>query len=263
MKKIFTILVTSLMLTACSHSNNYGVCVFRDGKTNGINMNISFPMHSVMKFPLALYVADCMNQNSVALEDSMLVKKADLMPNTWSPMLKMFEDERYFSYAELLTLSLQQSDNNACELLFQRFGSPSLVEAFILHLGFPHIHIRWTEREMAADQSLSKDNNCTPCEMAKLFHWFYENRDHDDYLRFLWQTMAACQTGKERLPSAFPNEAICVHKTGTGFPFQDGTMDRNDTGIVILPNGTAIMIAVFVPHAKDESDVSSIAKEFL
>ena len=41
-----------------------------------------------------------------------------------SPMLKTFENQRTFTYSELLALSLQQSDNNACDILFERCGSP-------------------------------------------------------------------------------------------------------------------------------------------
>ena len=33
-----------------------------------------------------------------------------------------------FTYSELLALSLQQSDNNACDILFERCGGPNTVD---------------------------------------------------------------------------------------------------------------------------------------
>ena len=45
-------------------------------------------MHSVMKFPQALYVADYLSRKGVDLDDTIVVDKADLMQDTWSPMRK-------------------------------------------------------------------------------------------------------------------------------------------------------------------------------
>ena len=93
-------------------------------------------MHSVMKFPQALYVADYLCRKGLALDDTIVVNKADLMQDTWSPMLKRFEGKMAFSYAELLELSLGQSDNNASELLFKYCGKPKAVEKYMRKLGF-------------------------------------------------------------------------------------------------------------------------------
>ena len=67
-------------------------------------------MYSVMKFPQALYVADFLARNNIELNTGVLVRKDDLMQDTWSPMLNTFENEETFTYSELLALSLQQSD---------------------------------------------------------------------------------------------------------------------------------------------------------
>ena len=40
----------------------------RDGSVSGIKENERFAMHSVMKFPQALYVADYLSRKGVALD---------------------------------------------------------------------------------------------------------------------------------------------------------------------------------------------------
>ena len=244
-------------------SDIYGECLYVDGNATGGRMEKPFAMHSIMKFPQAIFVAECLKKNSISLHETILVKRKELVENTWSPMLKMFDQERDFSYAELLKLSLAQSDNNACDILFKRLGDPYIVEDYLHKKGFTEIHIKWTEREMGINPSRAADNNCTPRDMARLFEWFYKNKGQNEYLGFVWETMANCQTGTERISSIIPQGSVFVHKTGTGFPSKDKRQDRNDAGVIIMPNGTHQVIAVFAPQSIRESDVATIGKKYI
>ena len=48
--------------------SSYGACIMHDGSVSGINMDERFAMHSVMKFPQALYVADYLSRKGLALD---------------------------------------------------------------------------------------------------------------------------------------------------------------------------------------------------
>ena len=244
-------------------SDIYGACLYVDGNATGVRMEKPFAMHSIMKFPQAIFVAEYLKKNSISLDETIIVKKDELVENTWSPMLKMFDQERDFSYAELLKLSLAQSDNNACDILFKRLGDPYIVEDYLHKKGFTEIHIKWTEREMGINPSRAADNNCTPRDMARLFEWFYKNKGQNEYLGFVWETMANCQTGTERISSIIPQGSVFVHKTGTGFPSKGKRQDRNDAGVIIMPNGTHQVIAVFAPQSTKESEVATIGKKYI
>ena len=270
MKKIVT-LVFALVATSCwaqkpisdsARPSNYGTCIIRDGFVSGINKDECFAMHSVMKFPQALYVADYLSRKGLALDDTIVVDKADLMQDTWSPMLKRFEGKQAFSYAELLELSLAQSDNNACELLFKHCGKPRAVEKYIRKLGFYDIHVRMTEEQMHNNPAKAIENSSTPAEMARLFEWFYHHKDDNLYLTFIWKTMEDCSTGLKRIPAAIPEDARTVHKTGTGFP-SEGLQDMNDAGIILMPDGSHVIIAVFTTNSPSEAVVAYIAKQLL
>ena len=268
MRKIVT-LVYALIITSCwaqkpiSDSTSYGACIMRDGSVSGVNQNERFAMHSVMKFPQALYVADYLSRKGLALDDTIVVDKADLMQDTWSPMLKLFEGEKPFSYAELLELSLGQSDNNASELLFKHCGKPKAVEKYMRKLGFRDIHIRMTEEQMHKNPAKAIENSSTPAEMVRLFEWFYHHKDDNQYLTFIWKAMADCSTGLKRIPAAIPADARIVHKTGTGFPLPEGVQDMNDAGIILMPDGSHVIIAIFTKQSSSEAVIVNIARQLL
>ena len=239
MRKIVT-LVCAFFVTSCwaqisdnTRPSSYGACIMRNGSIVGINENECFAMHSVMKFPQALYVADYLSRNGLDLDDTIVVDKADLMQDTWSPMLKRFEGKKAFSYAELLELSLGQSDNNACELLFKYFGKPQTVEKYMRKLGFHDIHIRMTEEQMHKNPAKAIENSSTPAEMVRLFDWL------------------------------IPVGARIVHKTGTGFPLPEGVQDINDAGIILMPDGSRAIAAVFTTKSTSEAEIADIARQLL
>ena len=265
MRKIVTI-VCALIATSClgqdliCDSTSFGACIMRDGSFVGINENERFAMHSVMKFPQALYVADYLSRKGLDLDDTIVVEKADLMQDTWSPMLKQFEGKGTFSYAQLLELSLGQSDNNASELLFKFCGRPKAVEKYMRKLGF---HIRMTEEQMHKNPAKAIENSSTPAEMVRLFECFCHHKDDNQYLTFIWNVMADCSTGLKRISAAIPADARIVHKTGTGFPSPEGVQDMNDAGIILMPDGSHVIIAVFTTHSSSEAVIANIARQML
>jgi beta-lactamase class A len=265
-------LVSSISVDA--QNEVIGAYVKKGGTESGINATSRFPMYSVMKFPQALYVADFLSRNNIELDTEVIVRKDKLMQDTWSPMLSTFEVQRSITYSELLALSLQQSDNNACDILFERCGGPRAVEKYIRNLGFKDIRIQKTEKQMHArstsgrlqgkNPSLSNKNWCTPQSMVELLGWFITHHNDNEPLRYIWKLMEECQTGGDRLPAAVPSSAKVVHKTGTGYPFPSGLPSGIcDVGIIILENGQQLPIAVFITTPSSQSRISDVAKQLL
>ena len=63
--------------------------------------------------------------------------------------------------------------------------------------------------------------------------------------------------------SIIPQGSVFVHKTGTGFPSKDKRQDRNDAGVIIMPDGTYQVIAVFAPQSVKEDDVATVGKKYI
>ena len=257
------LVLLALPVALFAQTGNVGACFIKGDTCIMVNEDQSFPMHSVMKFPQALYVANYLEKNDLRLDSQVLVRREDLVSETWSPMLKMVDDEARFSFGELLSLSLQQSDNNACDILFERCGSPADVEDYIKSIGFQDIQIRMTERQMHDSPTFAVENNCTPKAMARLFEWFYHHHNDTESFRYVWDCMAACHTGEGRIPAVVPDGAVVVHKTGTGFSSHEGASDMNDAGIVLFPDGQYFVVAVFVRSSNSETQVAEIVRQML
>ena len=92
------------------------------------------------------------------------------------------------------------------------------------------------------------------------------------YKDFIYQTMVECQTGQDRLVAPLLGKGVTVgHKTGTGdFNAKGQQIGCNDIGFVLLPNGHAYSIAVFVKDSAESSlenskiiaDISRIVYEY-
>ena len=72
-------LIIPTLLFAQQKVEKYGAYMIRNDSVSGINENEHFAMHSVMKFPQALYVADYLSRKALSLDDTIVVNKADLM----------------------------------------------------------------------------------------------------------------------------------------------------------------------------------------
>ena len=263
-KKI-SLLFIVLLLASQAQAQRCGACIIKgDVVTSfGNSFEKRYEMNSVMKFPQAIYVAHYLDSCGISLDQRVTVKKQDLEQNTWSPMLKMIDVEQEFSYGQLLALSLQQSDNNACDLLFKLCGGPRDVQNYLRSLGFNNIRLKWTEKQMHNKPRRSRDNWCTPSDMTHLLEWFYCERQSNSVLIYLWDLMLSCETGNNRIKAALPSGAQLAHKTGTGFSKGKTLRGINDVGIVVMPNGDFYPIAIFIKHTKREEEVAEIAKFLL
>ena len=119
------------------------------------------------------------------------------------------------------------------------------------------------EEQMHKNPAKAIENSSTPTEMVRLFEWFYHHKDDNRYLTFIWKAMADCSTGLKRIPAAIPADARIVHKTGTGFPSAEGVQDMNDAGIILMPDGNHVLIAVFTTHSPSEAVIADIARQLL
>lgn len=274
MNRIITfIIATSLVLTGCAQRKaalqgkiealigdfpaEVGVSVFAPADTVAINAEGHFPMFSVVKFHQALAVSERIRTNQVHLTTEagsyyVKVTAEDLKPDTWSPLREEHPEGGVFSVRQLMEYSLVNSDNNACDLLFNHFATPGQVEDCIRNWGIKGCGVAWTENEQHIDPQRAYDNWTTPSAAASLLKKFYEVHVMDDFSLFVWDTMAKCNTGAARIPKYISDKAsVIVHKTGTGFILEDGTVTGiNDIACIVLPDGSHFELAVFISNAK-------------
>lgn len=239
-----------------------GIAVIVDGKdTITVNNNAHYPLMSVFKFHQALALADYMNQRNIPLDTPLHIEASDLKPNTYSPLRdKHPQGNIDMSIADLLKYTLQQSDNNACDILFNYQGGPESTNKYIHSLGIDSCSIAFTENDMHEDMNRCYLNWSTPLAAAQLLEVFlHQPLFGKTYKDFIYQTMTECKTGADRLFAPLSGKNVIIgHKTGTGDKNTKGQLTAiNDIGFVILPNKHTYSIAVFVKDSEESPKASS------
>lgn len=253
-----------------------GIAVIINGKdTLTLNNEVRYPMMSVFKFHQALWVAHYLEQNKLPLTTPIHIRKSDLKPNTYSPLRdKYAQGDIDLSIGELLTYTLQLSDNNACDILFDHTGGVKKTDSYIRSLGIDHFSISQTEDDMYRDLQACYRNWTSPLDAAKLVELLVTRPlVADVYQEFIKRTMITCETGKDRLPKPLLNtKAVIGHKTGTGPINAKGQLiGINDVGFVHLPDGQRYTIAVFAKDSKESmtsttqiiADISRVVYQYV
>ena len=244
------------------------IMVLETHDTLTVNDNYCYPMESVYKFPLALAILSEIDKGIFSLDQKIHVTKEDLLPNTWSPLRTKYPNGNVdITLRELLKYTVEESDNNGCDILFRLIGGPAKVNQYTKSLGIKGISIAATEDEMHKDWAKQYKNCSTPFAFVNLLYKF----ERDSILstkskNFLWNIMTQNIFGSNRIPGQLPAGTIVAHKTGTSDVNSKGiAAATNDAGIVMLPNGRYLAIVVFVSDSPDSESarnkiISDIAK---
>lgn len=221
-----------------------------DGDTTVVNDGY-YPMNSVLKMFQALPAVRKLSERGVMLCDTVKVERSALQQNTWSPMLTDYTDRVIaLPYARLFEYALAQSDNNACDILFERAASIDETLAYWRQAGIGEFDIKWNEAEMHDAPARSDDNRTTPLAAAKAISVMmpYCMTSSDYNTSNIGMMLLNCSTGKGRIPRPLEGTGAQVaHKTGTGFEDAQGNPTGvNDVAWILLSDGRAYTLAVFV-----------------
>ena len=232
-----------------------GVVHLEKGDTLSVNGVGHFPMQSVYKFHQALAVLHEVDEGKLSLEAKVMIDKNDYIPNTWSPIATKYPNGNiYLTIKELISYSVASSDNNACDILFQQLGGPAKVNAYVAGLGINEIAIKNTEREMHENWNAQFANWTTPRSMAKLLALFYKGEIvSPKSTAALRDIMEGTITGTNRIKGLLPQGTPVAHKTGMGAK-DDVISAVNDVGVITLPNGQHVCIALFITDTSEDVD---------
>ncbi|MEP7233819.1 MAG: class A beta-lactamase, subclass A2 [Ignavibacteriota bacterium] len=245
-----------------------GLLQIESGDTLYLNRDHHFPMQSVYKFPLAMYVLNLVDSGKLSLDQKLHITKKDIPDDTWSPMREKFPAGNIeLTLRELLLYSISKSDNNATDILFRIVGGPQRVENYLRGLGVQGMAIKKTEKQMHDNEINAFQNWCQPQEMTKLLRAFY----HSYYLSFestdlLMKLMTESENSPKRILGMLPQGAQVAHKTGTSNTNKAGVnAATNDVGIITLPNGEHLALVVYISMSKldlaaRESVIAQIAR---
>ena len=234
------------------------ILLIETGETVSFNGDQKFPMQSVYKFPIGMTVLNQVDNGALKLDQKVRVERSDLVPaKAHSPIRDKYPQGGVeLSLRELMRYMIVESDGTACDVLLRVVGGMDRVNTYLQNLGVTGIVVATTEKAMAESEDVQYRNSSTPDAMAALLRAFYEGRGLSTASRaLLLQWMTETGTGPHRIKGLLPAGTVVAHKTGTSNTVDGVTRATNDVGLITLPDGRHLVVAVFVSDSKAQDDV--------
>ena len=221
------------------------------------------PMQSVFKLPLVitvLHLADAGKllpgqrtdeSGSVILDRPVRFLAKDRIPHAYSPLQDRYPDAGVdVPLRELVRLTAGESDNAASEVLLRIVGGPAVVENYMHALGVIEFQLQDGEQGLHRDREAQYRNWITPAAAVMLLQRLVTDPPLSPAATdFLMQTLIASSTGATRLRAGLPPGTELAHKTGTSGERNGNAEATNDMGLVTLPDGRRLAVAVFISDA--------------
>ncbi|BAP31818.1 beta-lactamase [Chryseobacterium sp. StRB126] len=225
-----------------------------DKDTLSINGNKAMPMLSIFKFHIALAVLNQIDKGKLKLDQKFLIKKEELLPETWSPIREEYPAGNMdLTLDQLLRYTVSHSDNNGCDILLKMVGGAPAVQKFINQQGIKDFTIRLNEQQMNTFESYFV-NTSTPLATTDLLEKFYKGKVlKKETTKYLYQIMVETSRGLTWMKAGFPAGTELAHRTGiSGRNEQNIRAAMNDVGIVKLPNGKHFILSVYLKNSNEE-----------
>lgn len=257
--------------TASEAHGRVGVACSLPGKALDCNLHsdAKLPMQSVYKLPIAVTVLHIVEQGRLRVDQEVEFQQSDLIsPDQHSPLRDRHPRGGVkVPLRELLRLAVCESDGVASDILLRTIGGPPVVDSYIRNLGISGISIRDSEKTIGADVQVQYRNYAEPRAIITLLRLIdFRSPLSPKHTELLLQWMTQTHTGEHRLKAQLPANTVVAHKTGTSGQDNGITHATNDTGLITLPDGRKLAIAVFIADSSEtevvrEHVIAQIARE--
>ena len=208
-----------------------------------------FPMQSVYKLPIAMAVLDAVDRKALTLDQTITLHPGDMADvHFHSPLRDTYPNGGIeVSVRDLIRAAIGDSDGVASDALYRLVGGSRPIMAYLQTLGVRDVAVVATEREMSKDPLVQYRNYATPCAAVALLRALQTGRALSvDARELLLKDLAESGPGAKRLKGLLPPGTTVAHKTGTDATREGLTRATNDIGLITLPGGRHLAIAVFV-----------------
>ncbi len=238
--------------------------ILETGETVSLNGKERFPMQSVYKFPIALAILKQIDDGKLKLDRKIQIQTSDFVEKSQrSPLRDENPNGVELTIEQILKFAVSESDGTASDVLFKIVGGSDGMREYLDQIGIKEIAAVSTEKELGADWETQYKNYASPEAAVELLRAFYERRAVSEQNQsLLMKMMIETPTGLNRLKGLLPEKTVVAHKTGTSGSKDGITAATNDIGIITMPNGKRLAIAVFVSDspADEKTREETIAK---
>lgn len=222
------------------------------GESVGLLEDQKFPMQSVYKFPIGMALLHHVDQGKLKLEQAVTITQADYVrQGQHSPIRDQHPAGATLTVREVLRWMVSESDGSACDVALRLLGGAKTVMVYLATLGIHDINVLNTEKELGQKNAVQYDNWAKPSAYVALLRKLHEGQGLTaPSQKLLLQLMTETPTGLKRIKGDLPANTLVAHKTGSSGTVDGITAATNDVGLVSLPNGKHLALAVFVSDAK-------------
>ena len=224
------------------------------------------PMQSTFKFPLALVMLHQVELGKFQLDQPIRFLKSDRSV-TFSPLQDEFPDADVdVPLRKIIKLTVETSDNTAADIQLRLIGGPAVLQQYLDSLGLSAIHQQDSEHTLHGDQKLQYRDYAEPAAMVALLRLFADHSPlNPEHTALLNAWMLEATSGPNRIKGLLPANTPVAHKTGSSGVEWGIIPATNDVGLITLPDGRRLALAIFVTdaHANQETCehvIATIAK---
>jgi beta-lactamase class A len=226
-----------------------------------------FPMQSVYKLPIAMAALRQVDGGKLKLDERVRVGKGDFVgQRQHSPIRDKNPKGVELSVAELLRYAVAESDGTASDVLLKLIGGAEAVGKYLNEIKVSEMIVANSEREIGGDWETQYRNWASPEGAVALLRALQERRGLSEQSQaLLMKVLTESTPGPKRLKGLLPVGTAVAHKTGTSGAQGGVTAATNDIGLLTLPNGRHVAIAVFVSdspadEATREAVIAKVAR---
>lgn len=239
--------------------------VLETGQSLWILPDTSAPMQGVSKLPIVMAALAAVDKNKLQLDQKITISKEDLMAaEQASPLRDEHPDGNFkITVKALMHHAIADSDGTATDVLLRLLGGPTAVMQYLAQLDIKDIKVLDTEKEMGKSWNMQYRNTATPKAMIKLLQALQQGKalspkSHDLLVNWMTDTETSPSSNSNtapnlnaaRIKALLPAGTPVIHKAGSSPTHGRLTTAHNDVGIVTLPNGHHMAVAVFLTDSK-------------
>ena len=227
--------------------------VLETGDSVSLNADQQFPMQSGYKLPIVMAVLHEVDDEKLTIDEQIGVTKEDFVrEGQYSPIRDKNPHGSVLTVRELIQYTISESDGTGSDVLLRLAGGADAVQNYITALGVgKQLVVANSEKELGKNWQTQYDNWTTPNTAVALLRDLHEgNGISPEHRELLIKFMTDSSTGPKRLKGLLPAGTVVAHKTDTSGTQNGITAATNDIGIITLPNGKHIAIAVFVSDSQ-------------
>jgi beta-lactamase class A len=213
---------------------------------------LQHPMQSVYKLAIAMAALHEVDDGNLELQQEIGISQVDLVgPQLHSPFRDAHPKGGSATIRELLRLAIEESDGTASDVLLRLLGGSGRVMSYLRGVRVRELNVANTEKEMGNDPQAEQRNWATPGGAISLLTALRDTTNLADTSRtLLVRWMTTTKTGANRIRGLLPSGTVVAHKTGTSRTVNGVTAATNDIGIITLPDGRSLAVAIFLSGSK-------------